>query len=82
MNTQIEESVSGKQVVQLFNHLDATQAHFDETNRRYTHAAFIAQALSSIIGPFNNMTNNVAYVLITAVGAASILGHVAVSPSA
>ena len=76
LNTQIEESVSGKQVVQLFNHLDTTQQHFDETNRRYTHAAFIAQALSSIIGPFNNMTNNVAYVLITAVGAASILGHV------
>jgi ATP-binding cassette subfamily B protein len=76
LNTQIEESVSGKQVVQLFNHLDATQQHFDETNQRYTHAAFIAQALSSIIGPFNNMTNNVAYVLITAVGAASILGHV------
>ncbi|WP_461213593.1 ABC transporter ATP-binding protein [Lacticaseibacillus sp. GG6-2] len=75
LNTQIEESVSGKQVVQLFDHHDATMATFDATNRDYTQAAFRAQALSSIIGPFNNMTNNVAYLLITAVGAVSILSH-------
>ncbi len=75
LNTQIEESVSGKQVVQLFDHHDATMAIFDQTNRDYTQAAFRAQALSSIIGPFNNMTNNVAYLLITAVGAVAILGH-------
>lgn len=74
LNTQIEESVSGKQVVQLFDHVDDTMATFDATNRDYTQAAFRAQALSSIIGPFNNMTNNVVYVLITAVGALSILG--------
>ncbi|MCI1985367.1 MAG: ABC transporter ATP-binding protein/permease [Lactobacillus sp.] len=75
LNTQIEESVSGKPVVQLFDHIEATTTHFDQTNHDYTKAAFRAQALSSIIGPFNNMTNNVAYVLITAVGAVSILGH-------
>lgn len=74
LNTQIEESVSGKQVVQLFDHVDDTMTTFDTTNREYTQAAFRAQALSSIIGPFNNMTNNVVYVLITAVGALSILG--------
>lgn len=75
LNTQIEESVSGKQVLQLFDHINPTMRKFNETNANYTHAAFVAQALSSIIGPFNNMTNNIAYVLITAVGAVSILGH-------
>lgn len=73
LNTQIEESVSGKQVVQLFDHVVPTMATFEQTNQQYTNAAFRAQALSSVIGPFNNMTNNVVYVLITAVGAISIL---------
>lgn len=76
LNTQIEESVSGKQLVQLFDHTETTMDSFNKTNATYTKAAFRAQALSSIIGPFNNMTNNLAYVLITAAGAISILnGH-------
>ncbi|CAJ1188544.1 putative ABC transporter ATP-binding protein [Companilactobacillus paralimentarius] len=75
LNTQIEESVSGKQLVQLFNHTDSTMSEFNKVNRQYTKAAYKAQALSSVIGPFNNMTNNVAYVLITAIGAVSIIGH-------
>ena len=74
LNTQIEETVSGKQVVQLFNHTNITLNEFNRVNSQYTKAAFKAQALSSIIGPFNNMTNNIAYLLITAVGAISIIG--------
>ncbi|WDF83238.1 ABC transporter ATP-binding protein [Lacticaseibacillus pabuli] len=73
LNTQIEESVSGKQVVQKFNHIEATMKAFDETNDTYTRTAFTAQSLSAAIGPFNNMTNNFAYLLITAAGAVSIL---------
>lgn len=80
LNTQIEESVSGKQLVQLFDHTAETMATFDQTNAAYTQAAFRAQAFSSVIGPFNNMTNNIAYVLITAAGAISILtGHGAIT---
>ncbi|AUI78075.1 multidrug ABC transporter ATP-binding protein [Lactiplantibacillus pentosus] len=74
LNTQIEESVSGKQLVQLFDHTEATMQTFDQVNATYTRAAFRAQALSSVIGPFNNMTNNIAYLLITAIGALSIIG--------
>ena len=74
LNTQIEESVSGKQLVQLFNHTDMTMTKFNEVNRQYTKAAYWAQALSGVIGPFNNMTNNITYLLITAVGAISIIG--------
>jgi len=74
LNTQIEESVTGKQLVQLFDHTKATLNDFDRVNSQYTKSAFRAQALSSIIGPFNNMTNNIAYLLITAVGAISIIG--------
>lgn len=73
LNTQIEESVSGKQVVQLFDHEADTMATFDRTNARYTRAAFIAQSVSSFIGPVNNGTNNLAYLAITAAGAVSIL---------
>lgn len=74
LNTQIEETISGKQVVQLFNHTNITLNEFNQVNSQYTKAAFKAQALSSIIGPFNNMTNNIAYLLITAIGAISIIG--------
>lgn len=73
LNTQIEEAVSGKQVVQLFDHEAETMATFAATNSRYTHAAFIAQSVSSFIGPVNNGTNNLAYLAITAAGAVSIL---------
>ncbi|MFD1319128.1 ABC transporter ATP-binding protein [Loigolactobacillus zhaoyuanensis] len=73
LNTQIEESVSGKQLIQLFDHTAETMVAFDTTNTEYTKAAFRAQAFSSTIGPFNNMINNIAYVLITAAGALSIL---------
>ncbi|WP_204123030.1 ABC transporter ATP-binding protein [Lacticaseibacillus mingshuiensis] len=80
LNTQIEESVSGKQVVQLFDHLDETMATFDRTNAQYTAAAIKAQTFSSMIGPFFNMTNNIAYLLITAAGAISIItGNTAVT---
>lgn len=74
LNTQIEETISGKQIVQLFNHTNITLNEFNRVNSQYTKAAFKAQALSSIIGPFNNMTNNIAYLLITAVGAILIIG--------
>ncbi|WP_125704700.1 ABC transporter ATP-binding protein [Lacticaseibacillus daqingensis] len=73
LNTQIEENVSGKAVVQLFDHQQAALADFAATNATYTRAAFRAQAFSSAMGPFNNMTNNLAYLLITAAGAVSIL---------
>ncbi|MDG5113105.1 ABC transporter ATP-binding protein [Companilactobacillus pabuli] len=74
LNTQIEETISGKQIVQLFNHTNITLNEFNRVNSQYTKAAFKAQALSSIIGPFNNMTNNIAYLLITTVGAILIIG--------
>lgn len=79
LNSQIEESITGKQLVQLFNHTDMTMADFNDVNAQYTKAAFKAQALSSVIGPFNNMTNNIAYVLITAIGAISIIAAMAIS---
>lgn len=74
LNAQIEENVAGKSVVQLFDHEAATLTKFAQTNATYTQAAFRAQAFSSVMGPFNNMTNNIAYLLITAVGAISIIG--------
>ncbi|EKQ02566.1 ATPase/permease component of an ABC superfamily multidrug transporter [Lacticaseibacillus paracasei] len=73
LNTQIEENVSGKQLVQLFDHQQDTIDRFNETNARYTAAAYRAQLFSGVIGPFNNMTNNFAYLLITFAGALAIL---------
>lgn len=73
LNTQIEEAVSGKQVVQLFGHGTATLNRFQQVNAKYTRAAFRAQVFSGTMGPFNNMTNNIAYLLITAAGALAIV---------
>jgi ATP-binding cassette subfamily B protein len=73
LNAQIEEAVSGKQVVQLFGHGAATLSTFKQVNAKYTQAAFRAQVFSGTMGPFNNMTNNIAYLLITAAGALSIV---------
>lgn len=73
LNSQIEESVSGKRAVQLFNHEQMSLDRFAQTNTQYTAAAYRAQLFSGAMGPFNNMTNNVAYLLITAAGAISIV---------
>lgn len=73
LNSQIEESVSGKRAVQLFNHEQMSLDRFAQTNTQYTAAAYRAQLFSGAMGPFNNMTNNVAYLMITAAGAISIV---------
>ena len=73
LNGFIEETVSGQKVVKLFSHEKNAERDFSEINQRLTHSAGLAQGLSGIMGPFNNVTNNFTYLVITICGGIFII---------
>lgn len=73
LNSDIEETLSGKTTIQLFEQTETVLDRFFKTNQRYVHHAYRAQLLSGTMGPLNNMMNNIAYALITVIGALAIL---------
>ncbi|QGG61130.1 ABC transporter ATP-binding protein [Loigolactobacillus bifermentans] len=73
LNSEIEETLSGKKTIQLFEQADQVLTDFRATNQRYVHHAYQAQVFSGALGPLNNMLNNLAYALITVLGALAIL---------
>lgn len=73
LNSEIEETLSGKKTIQLFEQADQVLTDFRAINQRYVHHAYQAQVFSGALGPLNNMLNNLAYALITVLGALAIL---------
>lgn len=76
LNSEIEETLSGKKTIQLFEQADQVLTDFRATNQRYVNHAYRAQVFSGAMGPLNNMLNNLAYALITVLGALAILNGV------
>lgn len=72
LNSEIEETLSGKKTIQLFEQADQVLTAFKATNQRYVANAYRAQVFSGAMGPLNNMLNNMAYALITVLGALAI----------
>lgn len=73
LNGYIEEMVSGQKVVLLFSEEDRVKEEFSKINERLTKSAFIAQGVSSVMGPINNFINNISYLIISVVGGYLIL---------
>ena len=73
MNGYIEEMVSGQKVLRLFRREGTVKAQFSEINQRYVADAIRAQAAASVIGPCNNMVNNVAYLLVAVCGSLCVI---------
>lgn len=73
LNGTIEETISGQKVIKLFGQEDNSQTAFAAINQRLTRSAIMAQGLSGIMGPLNNVINNLTYLMITVAGAFLIL---------
>ncbi len=68
LNGFIEETISGQKVVKLFSHEKYAENEFSQINQRLTKCAGMAQGLSGIMGPLNNVINNLTYLIITIFG--------------
>jgi len=73
MNGYVEEMISGQKVVKLFSREPVVQAELEDVNGRYVKSSFRAQAISGLMGPFNNVVNNLAYLLVSVAGGAFIV---------
>lgn len=73
LNGYIEEIVSGQKTVKLFSREKEVEETFSEINRRLTRSAILAQALSGIMGPLNNIINNSTYLILIVCGGIFII---------
>lgn len=68
LNGYIEEMVSGQKVVKLFSRESEVAAEFAAINARLTKSAIVAQAMSGVMGPINNVVNNFSYLILAVCG--------------
>ncbi len=68
LNGYVEEIISGEKVVLLFSQEEQVKEKFRDINKRLTKSSMVAQGLSGIMGPMNNLINNISYLLIAVSG--------------
>lgn len=68
INGQIEESISGIEVVKAFNHEDSLIEEFREINAKLCKVGIRAQIWSGFLMPIMNVINNIGFVAIAWVG--------------
>ncbi len=76
LNGFVEETISGGEVISLFNKEEDTFSRFNEVNERLRSSAIKADMFSGTLGPFNNFLSNIGLAIVIAVGALMALnGH-------
>ncbi len=73
LNGFIEEMISGQKTVTLFSREKGVIEDFDSINRRYVRSSIKAQGYSGIMGPLNNVINNLTYLIIVATGGVFVI---------
>ena len=68
LNSHIEETISGIQVVKAFNHEDKVIEEFDLINTRLYEVGLKAQIWSGFFMPLMNVINNIGFALIAIIG--------------
>ncbi|HNY17085.1 MAG TPA: ABC transporter ATP-binding protein [Treponemataceae bacterium] len=68
LNGFIEEMISGQKTVTLFSREKSVVDDFDRINRRYVRVSIKAQGYSGVMGPVNNVINNLTYLVIAVTG--------------
>jgi ATP-binding cassette subfamily B protein len=74
VNGQVEETISGLNVVKLYNHEDAVKAEFTETNDILFASAWKSQFFSGLMMPVVNFVGNLGYVGVAIFGGALAAG--------
>jgi ATP-binding cassette, subfamily B, multidrug efflux pump len=68
LNSRVEETYTGHEVVRVFGRQDETQAAFDAENEQLYEASFKAQFISGLIRPAMMLLGSLNYVAIAVVG--------------
>ena len=68
VNSEVEESFSGLNVITAFNHQEKSIEEFNKVNEKLYNASWKAQFLSGIMFPLVNFIGNVGYVMVAIVG--------------
>jgi ATP-binding cassette subfamily B multidrug efflux pump len=68
LNGQIEETISGIEVVKAFNHEDKVVEEFDSVNARLREVGLKAQIWSGFLMPIMNVINNLGLAIVAMVG--------------
>ncbi|MDR2458292.1 MAG: ABC transporter ATP-binding protein/permease [Clostridiales Family XIII bacterium] len=61
-NSQIEEMVSGQDIIKLYNHDKKTESEFNRTNKKLFSSAWKSQFFSGIMMPISQFVGNLGYV--------------------
>lgn len=69
LNGYAEEIIENQKLVMAFGQEEKVAAHFKEQNQKLYHAGQKAQWYSSLTNPTTRFINNIAYVLVTVMGA-------------
>ena len=79
VNSEVEESFSGLNVITAFNHQEKSIETFNKENEKLYRASWKAQFLSGIMFPIINFIGNLGYVMVAIVGGIlSINGKISV----
>ncbi|MDR3305411.1 MAG: ABC transporter ATP-binding protein/permease, partial [Clostridiales Family XIII bacterium] len=68
INGQVEEDISGHNIVKLFTHEEAAKEQFNETNEVLFGSAWKSQFFSGLMFPIINFVSNLGYVGVAIVG--------------
>lgn len=79
LNGYIEEIVSGQKAVLLFSKEEHVKEEFSKINGRLTINSIFAQGLSGVMGPVNNFTNNLTYLIVAVCGGYFILSGMSIT---
>lgn len=69
LNGHIEEMISGINIVKMFNYEDKSINKFKDINEKLLNISIKAQVYSALLMPMMNVINNIAFALISIVGA-------------
>ena len=73
LNGLIEETITGQRVVKTYGREDTAMAAFEEANQRLRGSAVHAGIISGFMGPSMNLTRNITFAVLAAVGAWFVL---------
>ncbi|MBI4928631.1 MAG: ABC transporter ATP-binding protein, partial [Anaerolineae bacterium] len=68
LNGHIEETITGRRVIQAFGREPVVIADFEKSNQRLLAVSVRAQVFSQSIGPMMNLVNNIGYALVAGAG--------------
>ncbi len=68
LNSFVEERISGVKIISLYEQEKLNAIEFAKINNKLTDNSIIANAFSNILNPLNQFFNNLAFVILTALG--------------